>query len=800
MSRRDHITRNRREGQRQLTIMMLIFTLGIVISGAVALWVVYRANLNSQRSHMTAFVHNQARLISSVAQSNLARESAMGAPASQQAAHQATIRQVLAARSDKWIFGDTGEFTLGERENGMIRFMLPSRFTGKTIAPIPMDGTRAEPMRRALSGETGTTRALDYRGNEVLAAYEYIPDAQLGIVAKIDISELYAPLIQAGMMLGGTLLAALLGSIVLVRRIGGRLVAGLDEVTSQQDVLFDNIPVGLYLRDETGRIIRANLRFKRIFDLSENELTTLGEEKGFLLNATFKKLWSEDIQTIKTGIGGRLETERDIKDGTQYLQATRVPVLDKNGEVVSVCGIVEDVTDRRKSEERLINAMEAAENANRAKSRFLANMSHELRTPMNSILGMGDLLSRTRLSEPQHKYVDSILSSGRLLTTILNDLLDLSKIEAGRVELETIGFRLSDVCQHVVDQSIPAADRKGVSLTFEHDGHVPDYVLGDPTRLQQVLLNLVNNAVKFTYEGEVTLAVTGTEKPVPTGTPATIHIEVQDTGIGIAPETMERLFEPFAQADAGTTRRFGGTGLGLAISSQLVDMMGGSLTVRSTVGVGSVFALDLNLPAADPDQVDVLDNPPAHLYGQNSGARLSGVRTIRNTPHPSLTTGTDEDHTTGQADSTDATTAPEGTDEAHLSGVEKGPGGHVLIAEDNENNTRLLEIYLDAAGYSHDTVDNGREAVRAAESGHYDLILMDVQMPVMDGMTATRAIRRKDGRHSRIPIIGLSANAMAHHRQEGLDAGMNAYLSKPLKMDDLLVTLEQHLAAAEAGN
>ena len=379
-----------------------------------------------------------------------------------------------------------------------------------------------------------------------------------------------------------------------------------------------------------------------------------------------------------------------------------------------------------------------AEQANLAKSRFLAMMSHEIRTPLNGIIGMTEVLRGTKIGAEQLEYLDTIQTSGQSLLTILNDLLDFSKLEAGRMTADPVAFepaRLITECEALIQ---PAAHTKAVSLRCFLESGLPQWLLGDALRLRQVILNLLSNAVKFTpQDGSVSLRVRN-QYDLPAKA-IDFYVEVQDTGMGITPEQQERLFQSFSQADASTTRKFGGTGLGLAISKQLIEMMGGEIGVNSTPGSGSTFWFRVRLPLSEP------------------------------IPQP--------DHFA----STKTTSAAE----AHL----LLSACHVLVAEDNLVNQKVVGHMLRRAGCQVTMASNGREAVALAENQAFDLILMDCQMPEMDGFEATRAIRVGYGPSARTPIIAATANAYDGDREKCLTTGMNDHLAKPFVQEQLVEKL-----------
>ena len=397
--------------------------------------------------------------------------------------------------------------------------------------------------------------------------------------------------------------------------------------------------------------------------------------------------------------------------------------------------VTESVEQLRLSNEQIQRQSEAVEAANRAKSEFLANMSHELRTPMNGVLGMTAILLDTPLSWPQRQYVATIKKSGETLLTLLNDILDFSKIEAGRLEIERVPFSIRAVVDDTMSLFGLSAEQKGLQFRCVVDDNVAEWVSGDPGRLRQVLTNLVGNALKFTSTGEVGLRVHGNNEH------QTLRFEVQDTGIGIASETLERLFLPFSQADSSIMRRFGGTGLGLAISKQLVELMGGTFHVESKVGIGSTFSFEVHFPHV----VEEHGTEVAKEQQESQGTAL------------------------------------------------QFQGARILVAEDNETNQQVASIMLDHMGCQVRIAGNGVDALSSLALFDFDLVLMDVQMPELDGLKATRRLREQRGRNARIPVIALTAHAMSGFREQCLEAGMNDYLSKPIERDKLAQCLERWL-------
>ena len=381
---------------------------------------------------------------------------------------------------------------------------------------------------------------------------------------------------------------------------------------------------------------------------------------------------------------------------------------------------------------------EAAELASAAKGEFLANVSHEIRTPMNAIIGMADLALHSGLPEPQRGYIQRVRSSADLLLGILNDILDFSKIEAGKLDIDTVDFDLDDVVRSVSEIVGVRAREQSLILSTEVATDVPPRLRGDPLRLQQVLLNLMGNAVKFTARGRVALHVDPVAAADEAGEGLRLRFTVQDTGLGMTADQMSRLFQPFTQADASTSRRFGGTGLGLAISRQLVERMGGRIDVASEPGQGSTFWVELP-------------------FGVVAASASAGLPTATVTRLMSL---------------------PGAADHPELAGL------RVLLVEDNEVNQELAVALLERVGIQVTLAGDGRQALSCLKAGRFDCVLMDCQMPEMDGYTATRLMRQQP-EWSRLPVIAMTANAMAGEREKVLEAGMNDHVPKPVPVGEL---------------
>ncbi|MCG6558533.1 ATP-binding protein [Ruegeria sp. 1NDH52C] len=493
------------------------------------------------------------------------------------------------------------------------------------------------------------------------------------------------------------------------------------------------------LADADGRIVWTNETFTRITGYSVDEAK--GFYPGDLLNGekTDLEVSNAIAEAVEAGRPFRTEILNVSKDGREiWMETNLVPVLDKNGRVEVTVAIERDVTAAKAQAEELAAARIAAEEGARAKAEFLATMSHEIRTPMNGVVGMAELLSDTELSEEQRQYVSTIRSSSTALLAIINDVLELSRLDARKMELHPVNFDPKACLEETLRLLQPQARAKGLKLALETETDVPPLVHGDDGRLRQVLINLLGNAIKFTERGGVTLRVRADAQE-----PGHLFvIVVEDSGIGIAADKIERVFERFSQADTDTTRLYGGTGLGLTISRELVVLMGGRITVESTLGQGSCFTLRLPLgPPGDP--------------------------------------GADADTQTLSPDELD-----------RLRGLS------VLVADDNRVNRLLMGKFLADLPIRLDFAHDGQQAVAMATRQEPDIVFMDMSMPVMSGIEATSQIRASKG--AQPLIVALTANTFDSDRAACLAAGMDDFLSKPVGRADLFRCLLNHLPPRDA--
>jgi two-component system sensor histidine kinase/response regulator len=645
----------------------------------------------------------------------------------------------------------------------------------------------------------------------------------------------------------------------------------------QLRLVTESAPIGIFQTDAHNRYIHTNPRWSEITGIAA--ASAIGREWHSIFDDGDRSSAAAAFTLNPYGADFssrlRLSVERSAP---RIVLLTSKRVLDDDGGTTGWVGTLADVTAEAGAEAAMAEARDQATAASKLKSNFLANMSHEIRTPMNGVIGLTELLLETDLDDEQRGYAQTLSHSGDALMTVIDEILDFSKIESGKLEVEDIQFSLRKAVQDVAALMAPAAQTKGLRLRVaDLDGSVPAVVSGDPTRLRQVLTNLMGNAIKFTHAGEVAVRVTAA-----TGVDAcsVLRFEVSDTGVGIGPDKLEIIFEPFTQADSSTTREYGGTGLGLTISKQLVGLMGGEMGLASEIGAGSTFWFTVPVQGLAGEATSGVAPADASFFGvralvvesdavqrailtdfltawgmsvETAGsatAALAALHSAADEGWPIAIAFVDQSlhRQEGAALETDVLSDPvldtrlvlmtkgghcedlaesEGNaplskpirhdelltcltralgrqhaaDDVKSSDAEPSPSSEVpskrlLLAEDNLINQTVALGILTRAGYQVDTVHNGREAVRAAASHHYEAILMDCHMPQMDGYEATAAIREREGSVRRTPIIALTAGARGEDRARCLAAGMDEHLSKPIRAEPLLRML---LQASELG-
>ena len=668
--------------------------------------------------------------------------------------------------------------------------------------------------------------------------------------------------------------------VAFVRDISARKRA-LEELRESEErsrVLFDHLEDGYIEVDLKGDYVYVNEAFCRMFNRTREDVVGssykrfFDPERGAALRQAFQKVF--DTGEPVRGF------DHEFKAG-QFNELSIWLKRDKNGKPIGFASTIRDCTERKRHEQELANAKQAAEAANKAKSAFLANMSHEIRTPMNGILGMTELALSTELGAEQHEFLGMVRSSAESLLVILNDILDYSKIEADKIVLDPANFHLGELVGDAMKTLALSAHKKGLELAFDIHPDVPQNLIGDSSRLRQVLLNLIGNAVKFSDQGEIVLEVqlrNGGERH------ADLLVSVRDTGIGIPPDILPRLFQPFEQADSSTTRHYGGTGLGLAISKRIVQLMGGTIWVQSIPGTGSTFFFTVSLGVGaecqpEPALVDlrairvlIVDDNATNRRILYEMARRWGMQPKEADSGPAGLRALEEAASSGRPfqlvlldeqmpamgglevlerirmrDSLrDATilmlTSSDqgisiarcrelgvhtylikpvkpsellamirktlGSTASHNAlptwfGQEPKTGSSlaVLVAEDNTVNQKLAIAMLKKMGHCPILAVNGEEAVAKWSEGNVDVILMDVQMPGMDGFEATRRIRGKEAATgSHVPVIAMTAHAMSGDRERCFEAGMDDYLSKPVTKSALEQALSRCMTARVQGH
>jgi PAS domain S-box-containing protein len=516
----------------------------------------------------------------------------------------------------------------------------------------------------------------------------------------------------------------------------GKVEAARMEDQYRLQAILDNTPLIIYVKDLEGRYIVANKRFTDTFHREESSIIGKTFKDLFISNENVERYRQADKAVIATGKPVELEDVIPTPNGPITLYTTKFPLFDKDNRLFATGGIAKDVTELSKAQERLIDARKKAEQAEKLQEQFLANMSHEIRTPMNGIVGMTELLSGTDLSTQQKGFVQLIRRSSDTLLVLINDILDLSKIKAGRLDIENIPFSIHDVVDRVMDSMKIKTKEKNLEFRLSVDKQIKGKFLGDPHRLEQILLNLVSNAVKFTSQGHVGLDIHINDR-----TASTINLcfGVSDTGIGISADKLRNIFDNFTQAENDISRKFGGTGLGLAITKNLVELQKGTINVNSVLGEGTSFEVVIPYQMESDDTINnneeiELTKPPHHCF----------------------------------------------------------KGKKVLIVEDNEINQQVMFHHLKNMGIVPAIANNGREAIGKLEEGEsFELVIMDLQMPEMNGFQTATYIRRK--LQNAVPIIAMTASVLRNERRECLELGMNEYLSKPFVPGELLVALQQFL-------
>lgn len=635
--------------------------------------------------------------------------------------------------------------------------------------------------------------------------------------------------------------------------------------------LLETMPLPVIMRDTERRVTLVNAAWEKMLGISRNDIVGKQIEQ-YPRKVLSNNHLESDREVLEHKRSLRYETVVHGVDGTDYdVIVAKTPLVADDGTVTGIAAVVTDISEQKRISEALEKARVSAEAAMHAKSRFLANMSHELRTPLNGVVGMASLLENTALDAKQRRFVRTLKSSAEALITLINDVLDLSKAEAGKLELACGPLDLRRELEQVVGLFSARAHDKGIEIAAHIGRDVPGVINGDAIRLRQVLGNLVNNAVKFTESGAVLVSVTSAPSA---DSVAALEFSVTDTGVGVEPAEQKRIFDAFEQADDSVTRKFGGTGLGLAISRQLVELMHGSMGLQSAPGHGSRFWFRIpagvprvELPALEPGgdlaavvvglhvvmqgavrdtlareraQVTCVDSVPAAIEAlAGLGPRVQRVRVIIDssatakleqavsslrsaaqtgmspareleivallppdadaTPPPGVTRCLVKPLCMPDLASTAMPEAPVNTaNSTRLRALpQRGSRGNALVVEDNAVNQEMARAMLDMLGFHVVTASNGHEGVQAAAANPgLNLIFMDCQMPVMDGLAAARAIRAAEAGNARVPIVALTGNAMSGDREACLAAGMDDYLAKPFSLTALRSMVDKWVKAA----
>ena len=580
----------------------------------------------------------------------------------------------------------------------------------------------------------------DYRNQPVVGAGRWLPEFNMGVIVEQDQSEAMAPYTLSRniiVLLAGSAIL-LLGALTASSLVNRRTLA---EREGRFCALLVNIPTPVYMTDLDGCFTVTNPAFCQLTKIHEDDL--LGRRRDELPVPRWLAPLLADDGSAQDQVWDQTRELRDAAGDRHFFRVLRFPVYGQTRHTPQALAcIIIDVTERmladlrlneinqhleRLVEERtaeLIQAKEDAVRASDAKAAFLANMSHEIRTPLNAIIGLADVALDNPVDDPVRNYLEKIHASGEHLLHVINDILDISRLEAGKLKVEQVEFSLEQVIDNVVDLVWDRADAKGLELQVQIEPGIPPLLVGDPLRLGQILINFTANAVKFTDRGHVCIRVLqqGAERD-------RVHLlfEVEDTGIGMDSQALDTLFQPFHQVDSSSSRRFEGSGLGLAICKNLAELMHARIEATSTPGVGSSFRLLIPLGRGHGAAKPVSPAPPTVVVSE---------------PMP-------------------------------------GSGCRVLLVEDNPINQELAEVLLQRSGARVQTVENGLDAVKAVTEGKYDLVLMDIQMPEMDGIEATRRIRQLPA-GAQVPIIAMTANALPGDKERYLDAGMDDYIAKPV--------------------
>jgi PAS domain S-box-containing protein len=725
----------------------MILTQVLVLSGIVflvlstTLYLLYETAFEQQKRRLLEMVTSQKLLIESIDKFN--QELVM-----EGGSFSVTLSQIQRAYKRFEGLGDTGEILLGTIEKDGIRFLSKQRHDGEKAISLGLRLKNAEPMKKALSGMTGAITGLDYRRKMVLAAYTPIASLNLGLVAKVDLDEIRAPFIQAGLYGASFAVFLVLIGVYYSTRAGEELIAGSkanqqkaeeaqerlkksNEVQTFLASIVENTDQAVIGKDLNGTILTWNQGAQNTYGYTAEE--AIG--KNITLIFPKVRIWESNVIIAKVKTGVKIynqETQRLTKDGTLLdVSFTVSPIRNTGNQVIGASSIARDITEKKKVEQEIKKAKENAESANLAKSTFLANMSHEIRTPMNAILGYAQILGGDEsLNVDQVNSIKTIERSGNHLLGLINDILDISKIEAGKTTLTLTNFNLSELANDLEAMFRLRCQEKDLGLDIEHPLEYPMkefLVNGDERKLKQVLINLLGNAVKFTNLGTIKLRYSCKSLE------NHFLFEVIDTGRGIDPEAQGSIFEPFKQEKDGV--RAGGTGLGLAIAKKQVESMGGQLKLESKPGEGSRFYFSIPLL-------------PVNGLVNNLKGRYKDVVCVN-----------------------------------EKSKVK------ALVVDDVKDNRDVLTWFLADINATVTEAKNGAEAIEKIESENPDIVFMDIHMPVMSGTKALQEIKRLfQDRNTK--IVCITASAFDDQVRQYLEMGFDAFIAKPFKAEEILDALK----------